>query len=180
MSKKKITDNEEVKDSIPQILVKDLSSLNKSLSVNKLNPLERVMAVNLLLNENAFYCQYRIDLDEGEICNGRKYFIADFYLPDIKAVIETDGKVHETPENIVKDRYRNNFLAGKGYRIFHFTWEDVMGNTDGYDPLAHITDLEVFIEEEKAEHYFEMDKQFKEMEESEKKDVKNNDWQQHL
>jgi very-short-patch-repair endonuclease len=135
------------KSQADNILVTDLKTLRQSLKLHKLNPMERVMATNLLAEGYEFYTQYRIDLSDGNTCNGRKYFIADFYIPEygeedfkfkVNIIVETDGKIHEEPGNIVKDRARDNFLTGMGYRVFHFTWEEVMATSESYDPLIHL------------------------------------------
>lgn len=125
------------------ILVKDLETLEKTLLKHKLNPLEKMMAVNLLLDlpgycgtVQEFICQKKIEIDG--VCNGRKYFIVDFLIPEYQIVIETDGKIHEKPENIVRDRDRDNFLTGMGYIVFHFTWDEVMKNEEKYDVMAHV------------------------------------------
>lgn len=139
--------DEPKKPKTDNILVTDLKTLRQSLKLHRLNPMERVMATNLLAEGYEFYSQYRIDLSEGNTCNGRKYFIADFYIPEygeegykfrVNVIVETDGKIHEDPGNIVKDRARDNFLTGMGYRVFHFTWKEVMGADESYDPLNHL------------------------------------------
>jgi very-short-patch-repair endonuclease len=112
-----------------EILVTDLEDYQLTTSELKLNPMEKVMAVELLTQGFEFYCQYQIDCPKGWVIGGRKYFVADFYLPKLNLIIETDGKIHLKEENQVKDRYKDLTLASMGYRIFRFNWDDVMGKS---------------------------------------------------
>lgn len=106
--------------------IKSLEDLKEYLKTNKLNPMERVMATNLLLNSWTFYPQYKVNIPHGWTVSGKKYFITDFYVPEINLIIETDGKLHK--EIWEQDLIRQNTLACMGYRIFRFTWDDVMEN----------------------------------------------------
>src|SRR3990172_4454828 len=95
-----------------------------------------IQNLNLLKHGYEFYVQYKIDCPEGWKLDGRTYFVVDFYIPDYELVIETDGKIHYTEENIIKDRNKDNTLISLGYRIFRFTWDDVMGSNEGFDIFA--------------------------------------------
>jgi hypothetical protein len=128
--KKKIVSDPEQPKEKEMILVKDLDSLKNSLEINELNPMEKVMATNLLLSGHDFYCQYKIDCPEGWEVSGRKYFIVDFYIPSHLLVIEVDGKIHLDVDNIIRDRSKNNTLASLGYRVMRFDWDHVMGNEE--------------------------------------------------
>lgn len=111
---------------LKEFLIEGLDDLKLFLSKNKLNPMEQVMAVKLLLAGESFYAQKKIILPEGWIISGRKYFLADFYLPEYNLIIETDGKIHDNAEKYDYDRNRNNALVALGYRVFRFDWDDVM------------------------------------------------------
>lgn len=110
-------------------LVSDLEDLKFVLEENKLNPMEKVMAVELLAQGFEFYCQYRIDCPEGWKINGRQYFVVDFFIPKLNLVVETDGKIHMEEKNQVLDRYKDLTLTSMGYRIFRFSWDDVTGES---------------------------------------------------
>ena len=58
-------------------------------------------------------------------------YIADFYCPKAKLVIEVDGSQHLTPDAIDDDRVRDEYLANIGLRVLRFTNTDVMENIDG-------------------------------------------------
>jgi very-short-patch-repair endonuclease len=53
-------------------------------------------------------------------------YIADFYCNPLKLVIEVDGPIHDTPEQVEHDRVRDAALHGKGMRILRLTNEDVI------------------------------------------------------
>jgi len=121
------------------IFVEDLSSLQDYIMTYKPNPLEKMMAVNLLLEGYNFYPQYRIDAPEGWTINGRKYFLADFYIPALNAVIETDGKIHE--EMKAKDKGKDNTLTCLGYYVFRFNWDEVMDNSEDFNIVNFLDHL---------------------------------------
>ena len=113
-------------------LVIDAITLQKAIDEvegYKMNPMERVMATNLLSNERQFYIQYRIDVPDEWIIMGKKYFIADFYIPEELLIIETEGKIHYRKENLRYDQARHNTLTALGFYVFHFDWSDVMENS---------------------------------------------------
>lgn len=45
------------------------------------------------------------------------YFL-DFFFEDIKVIVEIDGKYHNTPEQIKKDRTRDSHLKALGFMIY--------------------------------------------------------------
>lgn len=58
-------------------------------------------------------------------------YIVDFACHHAKLVIEVDGDTHFTGDAISADERRDAFLAGRGYRVLHFTNDDVMRNGEG-------------------------------------------------
>jgi very-short-patch-repair endonuclease len=58
-------------------------------------------------------------------------YIADFYCPRAKLVIEVDGGQHFKDDNIEYDRLRNEYLASLGLRVLRFTNTEVLGNIEG-------------------------------------------------
>lgn len=125
----------------PNIYVADLEDFKVFLKMNKLTPLEKTMAIELLLHGYEFTPQYIVDLPEGWEINGRKYFVADFLIDKFKIIIETDGKIHFNEENQIKDRNKDNVLTCLGYRVFRFTWDDTMKNNEKYDIFVLIEKL---------------------------------------
>jgi very-short-patch-repair endonuclease len=55
-------------------------------------------------------------------------FIADFVCQRERLIIEADGGQHEDNGY---DRQRTAFLESKGYRVFRFWNNDILGNIDG-------------------------------------------------
>ncbi|MEI6191258.1 MAG: endonuclease domain-containing protein [bacterium] len=56
-------------------------------------------------------------------------FIADFYCPAKKLIIEIDGKQHL--HNKEKDNERSNYLESLGYKIIRFWNEEVSKDING-------------------------------------------------
>ena len=128
-----VTKKKETTTNQTKILINSFETFKEWVAINKLNPLEKQMAIELLLHNYSFYPQYKIDLPEGCVANGRKYFVVDFLIPLVNIIIETDGKIHLTEENQIKDRYKDNFLTAFGYRVFRFDWDEIMGKNENWD-----------------------------------------------
>lgn len=63
-----------------------------------------------------------------------KFFIADFYIPSAKLIVETDGKFHQ--EEREYDNLRDNLITEqyKDVSIIRFTWHD-LDNQDALNEL---------------------------------------------
>ncbi len=57
-------------------------------------------------------------------------FIADFYCPKIKLIIEVDGNIHELPEYQSHDLGRNDILNDFGITVIRFTNEQIIEEID--------------------------------------------------
>jgi very-short-patch-repair endonuclease len=53
-------------------------------------------------------------------------FIADFYCPKIKLVVEADGGIHEIPEHQAYDIGRSEILNDFGIKVIRFTNEQII------------------------------------------------------
>jgi very-short-patch-repair endonuclease len=56
-------------------------------------------------------------------------YIVDFACPELRLIIEIDGGQHD--EQIHYDLGRTRFLQSKGYRVFRFWNNEVLGNIEG-------------------------------------------------
>jgi len=54
-------------------------------------------------------------------------FVVDFLCPEALLIVEVDGSQHLGE----KDRVRDEWLTGEGYRVLRFWNNDVLKNTDG-------------------------------------------------
>jgi very-short-patch-repair endonuclease len=74
-------------------------------------------------------------LKDKKLC-GRKfrrqhsigYYIADFYCPSEKLIIELDGQHHYTPEGITKDFDRDKHLKMLNIKVLRFENKEVLDN----------------------------------------------------
>jgi len=57
-------------------------------------------------------------------------FIADFYCPKIKLIIEVDGSIHEIPEYQTHDIGRSEILNDFGITVIRFTNEQILNEID--------------------------------------------------
>lgn len=53
------------------------------------------------------------------------FYILDFYLPKSQTVFEIDGKYHNEPEQVEKDRRRDAYLSDKGCTVKRLANEEV-------------------------------------------------------
>ncbi len=58
-------------------------------------------------------------------------YIAVFYCPKSKLVIEVDGGQHFDEDNAANDRMRDAYIAGLGLRVLRFTNKEVLTNISG-------------------------------------------------
>jgi very-short-patch-repair endonuclease len=58
-------------------------------------------------------------------------YIADFYCPKAKLVVEVDGGQHFSDEIAEYDKVRNEYMAGLGLRVIRFTNVEVLTNIKG-------------------------------------------------
>jgi very-short-patch-repair endonuclease len=56
------------------------------------------------------------------------YYIADFYCPSEKLIIELDGQHHYTPEGIAKDLDRDKNLGIMDIKVLRFENKEVLNN----------------------------------------------------
>ena len=59
------------------------------------------------------------------------YYIADFYCPELKLILEADGDVHFTDEQQTHDAKRNQWFEAEGYRVLRVFNSDVTKNLEG-------------------------------------------------
>ncbi|QDX28207.1 endonuclease domain-containing protein [Sphingomonas suaedae] len=57
-------------------------------------------------------------------------YVADFYCPAARLVIEIDGEVHADTARIAFDDRRDQFLQENGYQVLRFTAADVLKDVD--------------------------------------------------
>jgi very-short-patch-repair endonuclease len=58
-------------------------------------------------------------------------YIADFYCPKAKLVVEVDGGQHYNDENIKYDKVRTEYMAGLGLKVLRFNNTEVLTNIKG-------------------------------------------------
>ena len=68
-------------------------------------------------------------------------YIADFYCPYLKLIIELDGSQHFTEEGLEYDKIREDFMKNLGIKTLRFNNDDVI--TVSYTHLTLPTNREV-------------------------------------
>ncbi|MFL6851874.1 MAG: endonuclease domain-containing protein [Sphingomicrobium sp.] len=66
-------------------------------------------------------------------------YVADFYCPAAKLVIEIDGMIHDQPKSVVRDRARDDYLRLLGLDVIRIRAAEVLA-----DPVT-IADRLVFL-----------------------------------
>jgi len=87
--------------------------------------LARKMAKNPTPSEAALWERLKGNkLGVGFLCQERVLgFIADFYCPVAKLVIEIDGPIHERPDVAQRDKVKNRALRWKGLTVLRLGTE---------------------------------------------------------
>lgn len=96
-------------------------------------PLEEKMIAFLEENWINYECQkiFYIVADDGWII---RYYIADFYIPDQKLIIEVDGKFHDEHKQHDKMRTRTIQEQYPDVEVLRFKWDD-LSDRDKMDEL---------------------------------------------
>lgn len=58
-------------------------------------------------------------------------YIADFYCPEFRLVIEIDGETHFTNDAREYDEIRTKYFECNGIRVVRFSNDEVLENIDG-------------------------------------------------
>lgn len=58
-------------------------------------------------------------------------YVADFYCPELKLVVEIDGGQHYEEENIKKDLLRTEYFEKLGMKVKRYTNVDIKTNLEG-------------------------------------------------
>ena len=77
--------------------------------------------------------------DQGETIKGASIlpaedigsYIADFYCPKARLVIEIDGGQHYNAEGKEEDRLRDDYMARTGITVLRFSDREVLQNLEG-------------------------------------------------
>lgn len=99
------------------------------------SPLEKRMQI--FLDENCINYEtqkvFYICADDGYIL---RYYIADFYIPDKKIIIEVDGKFHDDHKQHDKQRTREIQEQYPDVEVLRYKWKD-LSDEDLMDELLY-------------------------------------------
>jgi very-short-patch-repair endonuclease len=101
---------------------------------NKLKPFSRSLRSNMTDAEKLLWSKIRRKQLKGLQFYRQKIignYIADFYCPKLKPVIEVDGGQHYSAEGRENDRVRDNYMTGAGITVIRFSDRDVLKNLEG-------------------------------------------------
>ena len=98
-----------------------------------LKQLSRNLRTNMTDAEQLLWSKLR-----GKQLNGHQFYrqkiigryIADFYCPKSKLVIEVDGGQHYSVEGTAKDIMRDEYMGNAGITVLRFSDREVLGNID--------------------------------------------------
>lgn len=108
--------------------------LNSMLSYNKnLKHISRNLRKNMTDAEMLLWSKLR-----GKQLKGLQFYrqkiignyIADFYCPKAKLVIEVDGGHHYSTEGREKDKRRDYYMRGMGIKVLRFSDTEVLAKID--------------------------------------------------
>ena len=100
----------------------------------KLKQPSRQLRQNMTDAERSLWSKIRMKQLKGFIFYRQKPiggYIADFYCPKAKLVVEVDGGQHFTEEIAEYDKIRDECMSNLGLRVLRFTNTEVLGNIEG-------------------------------------------------
>ncbi len=69
-------------------------------------------------------------------------YVADFYCPAAKLIIELDGDEHGTEQGMAYDGKRTEWLSSQGYRVLRFpNWHVLKNPQVVLDEIAHVFEI---------------------------------------
>ena len=99
------------------------------LSDKSITKLSRCLRKNMTPEEKHLWYDFFKNLD---VTVRRQYpiqrYIADFYVPSAKLVVELDGSQHFEPENTEQDKYRTEVIETLGLKVIRFSNLDIKHN----------------------------------------------------
>ena len=101
-----------------------MNNINLARKLRKnLTPQERVLW-KIFRNHNFYGYEIRRQSPIGN-------YIVDFVCRKKKIIIEIDGGQHNSPEIILADKKRTEYLTSKGYKVIRFWNNDISDNMEG-------------------------------------------------
>lgn len=101
------------------------------MTTNKLYPIARKLRKSMTLPERLLWQQLKLRLDDGIVFR-RQYpfenYVFDFYCAKAKLIIEIDGWTHNMGNQPQKDRIRDEYLLGKGFKIMRYEAKSILDN----------------------------------------------------
>ena len=58
-------------------------------------------------------------------------YVADFYCPSAKLIVEVDGSAHDMGNRPARDARRDAWLRARGYRILRIPATEIRDNAEG-------------------------------------------------
>ncbi|WP_294012478.1 endonuclease domain-containing protein [Sphingomonas sp.] len=58
-------------------------------------------------------------------------YVADFYCPAARLVIEVDGQIHDSADAVARDDVRDHYLRGLGLQVVRIRAADVLADPTG-------------------------------------------------
>lgn len=128
-------------------------TLEKNAKKMREEPTKAEMLVNGVLRgtigKDRFKCQHII------LGKSHKGYIADFYFPNTRTILEVDGEYHSDKEQKKKDDMRTKDLEDEGYKVFRISNDDVYKGKISPEIASEIVKNDIHIKEEKLNDYIE-------------------------
>ena len=109
------------------------------IKIQEQTPSEQITKINLKILGYKYVFQYVV------WARPDKFYIGDFYLPELGLILEIDGEYHNDRAQQIKDNKRTTEIEAKGYKIVRMT-NGQCGNTD-----YHRQKLQTLLEENKQD-----------------------------
>lgn len=82
----------------------------------------------LQTNGIPFVAEFPVKQRDLGFNNSYRYFL-DFYISEKKIDLEIDGRQHQDPERIIKDKIRDDALTLAGFKVYRIKWKNINSTT---------------------------------------------------
>ena len=124
----RLPENEKTQKSTPQKKYKskgNYSDKQRLLSERQKELKQKATKEEIIFRGRLFENDIKHTFQKGVI-DGKNFMIADFYIPDIKLIVEIDGGYHETSKQKARDNFKDKHYKDRGFSVIRIKNEDVV------------------------------------------------------
>ena len=112
---------------MPEIIKEIARKLRKNMTKSEITLWENIRRWNLLWKQFQKQKPIYVYTEDSWLA---RYIISDFYCSENKLIIELDWSIHNIDEVYLLDKFKENLLLNKWYKVIRFRNEEVFNDID--------------------------------------------------